>query len=283
LINFALNSLERNKTHIKKRNAQMKHNVILFTIISLMAWSGTIGFSQEVKTPKAKVQPAHTKEYPVSSSLDNQLLDSATIIEERTAYWSNWSSKCFPSHSWDSTIFETDGLNYELLLIYNPRLVLEMKQLYSKPSDGDKYLPSIINSGSCVPEKKLASEGELLYKIVPKGNNIQSPSPYYLTEQDFLWVQSHALTLEQSLGLPLSSTTAAYDVFTIKSLKDNNVYFQSRIAATDQCSIQSTMEVYRTPGGGVQSLIINNMDTTLWEKSTVPVSVLLPLGLPVLK
>jgi hypothetical protein len=258
--------------------------VILFTIIGLSFWGGTNVFSQDVPRPKVKEQVQHFKEKPEVVENDNsQLTDSTTIIEERTAYWTNWSTKCFPSNSWDSTIFETDGLNYVLLTIYNPSLVLDMKMMYSKPSDGDKYLPSIINSGSCVPEKKLAAEGEILYKIVPKGNTIQSPSPYYLSEQDFLWVKAHALTLEQSLGLPLSSTTAEYDVFTITSLKDNNVFYQSRIAATDQCAINSTMEVYRTPGGGVQSLIINNMDTTLWEKSTLPVALLLPLGLPILK
>lgn len=148
------------------------------------------------------------------------------------------------------------------------------------PTLADNFLPGVINSGSTVPIKITVNEGETFYKIVAKGSNISSPSPYYLSQVEYDWIKANPHLLEQKLGLPLSSVSAEYDVYTITSLVDNNTLFQSVIAPTQQFSNGTPSIIYSTSGGRIQSLIINNNITTNWAKSSSPIETITPNILP---
>jgi len=155
-----------------------------------------------------------------------------------------------------------------------------MRGMYNTATDADKFLPSVVNSGSTNPVKLVAKQGDKFYKIVTKGGNINSPSPYYLSEAEYYWIKKNPMELEQKLGLPLSSVNSEYDVYTITSKIDNNMLFQSTVAPTKQFANSTPSIIYNTTGGKTQSLIINNADEDFWLKSTSPIETLIPNSLP---
>ncbi|MDR6564071.1 MULTISPECIES: hypothetical protein [unclassified Arcicella] len=208
--------------------------------------------------------------------------DTVNWVAQRTDFWNSWIDKCFPAKNWSNTTFQTIGRNYNDFKQTNPILDSEMKAMYNTLADANNYLPGVINSGAenSDPVKVTVAKNEILYKIVYKGGNINSPSPYYLSESEYNWIKANPSQLEQKLGLPLSSVSAEYDVFTIKSLVDDNVIFQSFIAPTKQFANATPNTVYNTPGGKIQSLIINNTKSDLWLKSSTPKEQINPKCLP---
>jgi hypothetical protein len=203
-------------------------------------------------------------------------------ITQRKAFWDDWINKCFPGKNWGNTTFQTLGQDYNTFKAANTALDNEMRAMYNSAGDADNFLPGIVNSGSTYPIKITANQGEKFYKIVPKGSNINSPSPYYLNEAEYQWIKANPSQLEQKLGLPLSSVNAEYDVFTITSKANSNTLFQSTVAPTKQFANATPNIVYSTTGGRTQSLIINNGKTNLWEKSTTPIETISPSSLPVI-
>jgi hypothetical protein len=61
---------------------------------------------------------------------------------------------------------------------------------------------------------------------------------------------------------------------------DNNLYFKSIIAPTDQQKRNNATFTYHTSGGAIQSLIINNQDTSKWVKASLPILTFLPFCKP---
>jgi hypothetical protein len=205
--------------------------------------------------------------------------NAGDILVQRVSFWDDWIAKCFPNKISSNTTFKTKGKDYNLFKNTNSFLDNEMRSMYNTTSDADTYLPAVIESGSNVPTKITASSGEKFYKIVPNGGNINSPSPYYLSQAEYNWIKANPSQLEQKLGLPLGSVSGKYDVFTITS-KVNNDIFQSSIAATEQYAKATPNIVYRTTGGRTQSLIINNGDQSKWIKSSTPIETISPNVLP---
>lgn len=205
-----------------------------------------------------------------------------SFLEQRLAFWEEWINKCFPSKNWANTTFETLGKDYYVYKSTNVTIDAEMRSLFNSSQDAERFLPTIINSGSTNPAKVLAKQNEKFYKIVPKGGNINSPSPYYLSETDFNWIKANPSQLEKRLGLPLSSVSAEYDVFTITSKIDNNAVFQSIVASTRQFSNATPSVIYSSSGGQIQSLILNNANPDFWLKSTSPIETISPKSIPII-
>jgi hypothetical protein len=224
------------------------------------------------------------------------------------------------------------GKDYNTFKTANTAIDNEMRVLYSTPSAADNFLPAIVKSGSSNPAKVTVNQGDKFYKIVPKGIDINGPSPYYLSEAEYQWIKANPSQLEQKLGLPLSSVGAEYDVFKIVP-KGNNIgspsvyyvdqtqlnlikvnpekleqvlglplgivnaeydvfkitfqgnsgyVFKSTVAGTEQFANSTPMLKYLTPGGGTQSLILDNMDGARWLKGSTPIESIKPNILPLI-
>lgn len=202
------------------------------------------------------------------------------VIAERDAFWKELKEKYFPENDWNKTDFVTEGIDFNKFKSDHPNLFDEMAAKYDSMAAADRFLPGLIESGSSIPFKVTFNKGDELFKIVPKGGNIDGPSPYYLTRSELDFVKQHPERLEQVLGLPLSSTTSEYDVFKIVAKKDNISGFESIIAQTKQSAKSNPGDFYKTTGGKKQTLIIDNMDSGIWEKIAVPVEAISPKSLP---
>lgn len=203
-----------------------------------------------------------------------------SMLDQRNAFWKEWVDKCFPNEDWSTSTFTTNGVNYDAFKTGNPEVWQAMIDMYQTPEDGEKFLPSVVNSGSTNPIEAHATAGMKLYKIVPAGKDITGPSPYYVTKMQLEWIKLHPDELEQKLGLPLSSVSGEYWIYSITSLVDDNLYFQSTIAPTDQFANATPSVVYKTPGGATQSLLINNGDPMKWKKADTPDEKYIPDTLP---
>lgn len=228
-----------------------------------------------------KTEPYYDDFLKLSKELEGKNVDEAIKvlknsgiddwITKRSDFWDDWINKCFPNKDWNNTIFETLGLDYNTFKKSAPKIEKSMQEMYNTSTDAEKYLPGIINSGSDIPIKIIAK----------KGANIKSPSAYYLNESEYLWIKSNPSQLESKLGLPLSSVSVEYDVYTITSKVDGNILFESTIASTKQYAKTSLLkDVYTTSGGRRQSLIINNGEVDLWEKSLKSIETIIPNTLP---
>lgn len=204
----------------------------------------------------------------------------SSILEERTAFWQEWKDNCFPNNDWNTTTFITNGQDFNQFKTDMPEVWQAMANMYTNPADADKYLPEVIRSGSTYPIKVTAYIGQKLYKIVPQGRDIAGPSPYYVTDTQLQSIKLHPEELEQKLGLPLSSVSGEYWIYSITSVADDNLFFQSSIAATGQNANATPELIYRTPGEAVQSLLINNNDPLKWKKSITPDEKYIPNTLP---
>ncbi|MEO1438517.1 MAG: hypothetical protein AAFV80_23460, partial [Bacteroidota bacterium] len=145
-------------------------------------------------------------------------------------------------------------------------------KLYPADSIAQKYLPGVIQSGRDYPDRKVIKKGNYLSKLVKVGADISSPSPYYLTPKELKRLKRNPGQLEQRLGLPLTSNAGIYVEFRMYALADNTV-FQSHIAPTVQYR-SPDQGVYRTSGGAIQTLVINNRDAKRWSKESVPADTL---------
>lgn len=202
------------------------------------------------------------------------------VLAEREAFWKELKEKYFPENDWSKTDFVTEGIDFNKFKSDHPNLFDEMAAKYDSMAAADRFLPGLIESGSSIPFKVTFNKGDELFKIVPKGGNIDGPSPYYLTKSELDFVKQHPERLEQVLGLPLSSTTSEYDVFKMVAKKDNISGFESIIAQTKQSAKSNPGDFYETTGGKKQTLIIDNMESGTWEKIAVPVEAISPKSLP---
>jgi len=206
--------------------------------------------------------------------------EETSILEQRNAFWKEWIDKCFPGEDWNTTTFVTNGVEYTAFKANDPDTWQAMVDMYIDTASANSYLPGVVNSGSTNPIEVYAYAGQKLYKIVPAGKDISGPSPYYVTETQLEWIKLHPAELEQKLGLPLSSVSGEYWIYSITSVADSNLFFQSTIAPTDQFANATPNIVYSTPGGATQSLLINNGDPMKWKKSDEPVEKYIPDTLP---
>ncbi|MEO4006524.1 peptidoglycan-binding domain-containing protein [Flavobacterium sp. CAU 1735] len=202
------------------------------------------------------------------------------IVAEREAFWKEIKEKYFPENDWSKTDFVTEGIDFEQFKLNHPNLFEEMASKYGSMDVASRFLPGLIESGSTTPVKVTFNKGDELFKIVPKGGNIDGPSPYYLTKSELDFVKQNPQQLEQVLGLPLSSTTGEYDVFKMVAKQDNISGFESIIAQTKQSAKSNPNDFYKTTGGKKQTLIIDNTNTDIWEKISSPVETISPKSLP---
>lgn len=205
--------------------------------------------------------------------------DLTEIIKKRKDFWDNLRQQYFPDNDWSKTDFITEGIDFNTFKSNNPSIYDEMVSKYDSPDFADNFLPDLIKSGNEVPKRIELKAGDKLYKIVAKGQDIQSPSAYYLSKSELDFVKNNPEKLEQVLGLPLSSNAAQYDVFTITA-RTNVTVFESTIAPTKQFSKANPSSIYKTTGGRKQTLVIDNRNKNLWDKGEVPVESISPRNLP---
>jgi len=222
---------------------------------------------------------ATTSNHPKTTKNIDDADNANEILKKREAFWDELKKKYFPDNDWNKTDFITEGINFETFKTKHPNLFNEMAKKYNSIDFANRFLPGIIEAGSTTPIKVTFKKGDELYKIVSKGGNIDSPSPYYLTKSELDFVKNNLNKLEQVLGLPLSSNSAEYDVFKIIAKKDVTA-FESIIAQTKQSAKSNPDDFYKTIGGKKQTLIIDNSNTDLWEKIKTPIETLTPKYLP---
>lgn len=198
------------------------------------------------------------------------------ITEERTQFWNNWINKCFPDKNWDTSTFKTIGVSYTTFKTTDSLTYKDMKAL----NPNEVKLQEVVESGATMPHEITIKKGAIFYKIVPKGNNINSASVYYLSQSQLSAIKNKPAKLEQTLCLPLSSVAAAYDVFKITFMDATGYVFQSRIAPSIQFANATPTVKYTTSGGGVQTLILDNTNAQKWHKSTSAISAINPNMLP---
>lgn len=205
----------------------------------------------------------------------NYSLACTNCSSERIEFWNQWLAVCAPGNTatstkadWSHTTFRTIGVSYESFQKEDSLDYIAMKKLYPNDSLANKFLPDVIVTGSNYPDKVVINKGDYLTRIVKIGANISSYSVYYMTPKELERLKKKPSRIEQELGLPLTSNSDAYLVYRIHAL-DDNVVFQSQVAPTLQYSTPGKA-VYWTRGGAIQTLIINNPDTTLWKKDSIP-------------
>ena len=210
----------------------------------------------------------------LSIGFTEQLVPS--IAQQRTAFWDIWINKCFPNKDWSKTTFKTMGQDYTVFKSTNSAVYNDMKALNSN----EIKLQEFVESGSTMPEEVPVKKGDEFFKIVPKGNNINGSSAYYLNQTQLDKIKANPGKLEQILGLPLSSVNAEYDVFEIIYEGTKGYVFQSRIAPTQQFANATPDVKYATTGGGIQTLVLDNTDAAKWKKSTAKIAEISPQTLP---
>lgn len=202
--------------------------------------------------------------------------NQSTIAEKRTAFWNGWINTCFPDKDWGKTTYVTCGIKYNTFKKNHPTLYNRMKALNSN----ETKLQEVVEAGSSTPIELPIKKGSKFFKIVPRGNNINSASVYYLNQAELNAIKNHPGKLEQRLCLPLSSVSANYDVFKITYKGVKGYVFQSKIASTEQYATKTPDEKYTTTGGGVQTLILDNTNADKWEKTAEKISEINPNVLP---
>lgn len=211
---------------------------------------------------------------PIKPSLTSSS-ECTNCTLERVEFWNRWLDVCAPgndasstSADWSSTTFRTVGVTYEGFKTEDSLDYVAMVDLYASEELAKKYLPSVILSGSDYPDKALITKGMYLTKLVKIGADISGFSIYYITPKELERLKMKPSRIEQELGLPLTSNAGVYLVYKMHAL-DDNVVFQSDVAPTVQYTSPSEA-VYWTSGGATQTLVLNNGNTNLWVKDTIP-------------
>jgi hypothetical protein len=194
---------------------------------------------------------------------------------ERIDFWNGWLNACAPGNNasstnadWSHTTFRTVGVTYEDFQKEDSLDYVAMVNLYDSPELAEKYLPGVILSGSDYPDAATIKKGDYLTKIVKVGATISGFSVYYITPEELKRLKMKPSRLEQELGLPLTSNAGTYLVYRMYALDDNTV-FQSHVAPTVQYAAPEKT-VYWTCGGAVQTLVLDNGNTTRWAKDETP-------------
>jgi hypothetical protein len=222
--------------------------------------------------------PASAEKNDFFGKGEEVLQGAGNWITQRTSFWDDWINKCFPSKNWSNTTFVTKGKNYSAFKTTNTSVYNDMKAL----NPNEIKLQEFIEAGSTIPVKVPINNGDEFFKIVPKGNNIGSPSAYYVDQAQLNLIKANPEKLEQVLGLPLGSVNAEYDVFKITYQGSNGYVFKSTVAGTEQFANATPTLKYLTPGGGTQTLILDNMDGAKWLKGSAPIESIAPNKLPLI-
>lgn len=189
---------------------------------------------------------------------------SQTWETKRDSIWNNYRNEYFID--WKSTSFVTqstvDSTSQTYLRVFD-----KVKDMACE-KDKDK-IKDIFYSGLSYPIEINVNAGEVFYKIVPKhfdnSKFAQNLSVYYLDAVEYSYISTNEEYLESYLGLPLSSVSGDYKVYSITAQQNTTVY-KSYIAPTIQYVKDNSAVLYRTKGGVVQTLVLNVCDSTIWEK-----------------
>ena len=129
-----------------------------------------------------------------------------------------------------------------------------------KSDNVKQTVKEIISSGVDIPKIVRIVKNTSLYKIVPKGTIPSINTPFWITKNELQNILS-AGKLEQSLGLPLSSTSLEYELYEISPINIRNkiTIFESIIAPTVEGS-------YKTIGGAKQLLVPDRKKWTVPKK-----------------
>ena len=181
------------------------------------------------------------------------IANEVDLISDRTSWYNNLTTQYCP---FNINNFHTNGIAAssvpattfnEMLAEYSSAISLQ---------DKTRYCNDLIASGSTVPVKHELTAGAMLIKVVPKGQKVSAYTAYFMTMEEFNSLENSAL-IEQKLGLPLTSHSISYDVYTISSTSDA-VVFESTVAPTIENG-------YSTIGGAKQTLVI---DRSKWSAPT---------------
>ncbi|MEM9338150.1 MAG: fibronectin type III domain-containing protein [Bacteroidota bacterium] len=163
----------------------------------------------------------------------------------------SWRDDILQQHGDDINQFQTQGLSRSDL---PESLVDDMVDASSAPpSFIDQAINDAINAGSDIPIKKTFSQGDELFKIVPKDGTVSDFTPFWVTKAEWDNVKNLS-NMEQKLGLPISSHAVEYDVYKITANQTGNI-FESTIAPTVQNG-------FETIGEATQTLVL---DRNLWS------------------
>ncbi|WP_353221227.1 hypothetical protein [Salinisphaera sp. S4-8] len=106
-----------------------------------------------------------------------------------------------------------------------------------------------LQSGRTLPQVGLAESGTELMKVVPRGERVGHHSPFFATREEMLKLTQKPEKLADSLGLPASSESSAYDLYSITPKPGRNpTIFTSEVAPTVEGSI-------RRQGGATQTVV----------------------------
>jgi hypothetical protein len=206
----------------------------------------------DVNTEGKLVAKINNEDYElVEEGTESVVQEVNDLITKRT----NWLND-LKSHygSFDIKNFKPQGLNNSDI---PSSTYSEMLSEYSNTIDNitkQGYLDDLIKTGSTIPDKKVFSLDEELYKVVPENEGVTPYTPFFITKSQ-LDALANVTDIENELGLPLVSHAVKYDVYKITATQEAEA-FESTIANT----IESK---YTTTGGAKQILVI---DRSKWSK-----------------
>jgi hypothetical protein len=161
----------------------------------------------------------------------------------------------------DSSPFITNGLNPNSPGLEQVRE--EIVKEYLEANLSEKLARDLadgnISSSKTIPIKRIAFEGEELYKFVPSGKGIGNSS-YYFTKEEYEFFIKNPEKLASKSGLPYSNFVGNYNIYMIKPRRDKSpIVFESEVADVNQGGYNA--------GGGASQTIVPNLKN--WTKPEV--------------
>jgi hypothetical protein len=160
----------------------------------------------------------------------------------------------------DHSQFITKGLdpNSPELQGIRQEIVNEYKNSDLPEKLAQDFADNNISSSKSIPRKRVAIDGEELYKFVPS-NKRAGTSSYYFTKQEYKFYLDNPEKLAQHAGLPYKNFVGTYDVYMIKPRpKKTPIVFESKVAEVQQGS-------YKAQGGATQTIVPNLKNWTTPE------------------
>jgi len=160
----------------------------------------------------------------------------------------------------DNSPFITKGLdpNSPELQGIRQEIVNEYKNSDLPEKLAQDFADNNISSSKSIPKKRVAIDGEELYKFVPT-NKRAGTSSYYFTKQEYKYYLDNPEKLAQHAGLPYQNFVGTYDVYMIKPRPEKKpIVFESKVAEVQQGS-------YKAQGGAIQTIVPNLKNWTTPE------------------
>ncbi|TXZ76534.1 filamentous hemagglutinin N-terminal domain-containing protein [Vibrio mimicus] len=191
---------------------------------------------------------AQSKPHKTSSANDTQKANNIERAPGSTDSEAGLNSPLIASNS----IFDAKGVDPTAPAVQDVRT--DLYKEYKAAGVSDELAKSLadgnIKSGSTIPTKRTAKQGETLFKFVPSGN-APGRSSYYFTRTEYEYFKSNPDKLAQEAGLPYKNFVGNYDVYAIEPKPDvNPVVFESKVAEVQEGT-------YRAQGGANQTLVPN--------------------------